>query len=103
MTSSKRASWRVVHTTAPLSKNQYSVYLRRYRHALRECCGFSAAEAALFSLHSGRRTGDTRMRQAGVSQDLRMAAGCWLDRDSEQLYNDMTDAEREALFANTVV
>ena len=32
-----------------------------------------------------------------------MAAGCWLDRDSEQLYNDMTDAEREELFANTVV
>ena len=38
-----------------------------------------------------------------MSQDLRMAPGCWLDRDSEQLYNDMTDAEREALFANTVV
>jgi hypothetical protein len=100
---SKRATWQVEHVNAPLSKNQYGVYLRRYRAALRACCSFSSTEAALFSLHSGRRTGDTLLRRSGVSQDLRMAAGCWLDRDSEALYNDMSDTEREALFAHTAV
>ena len=77
--------------------------MRRYREALRECCQFSKTETALFSLHSGRRTGDTLLRQAGVSQEMRMAAGCWLDRDSEAMHNDMTDAERGALFQNTAV
>ena len=99
----QRAFWDVKPMFAALDKNQYGVYLRRYRQALRECCYMSKDEANLFSLHSGRRSGDTWLRKAGVTVDMRMAAGCWLDRDSEALYNDMSDAEREALFAHIVV
>ena len=51
-------------------------------------------EAALFSLHSGRRTGDTWMRKAKLDQEQRMMAGCWLNKDSEAMYNDMDDFER---------
>ena len=99
----KRAFWDAQPMFYALDKKQYGVYLRRYRQALRECCAMSKDEANLFSLHSGRRSGDTWLRQAGVPAEMRMAAGCWLDRDSEALYNDMADAEREALFAHIVV
>ena len=71
----QRASWDVKPMFAALDRNQYGVYLRRYRQALRECCYMSKDEANLFSLHSGRRSGDTWLRKAGVSVDMRMAAG----------------------------
>ena len=88
---------------APLGKAQYGVYLRLFRRVLQACCGMSPTEAALFSLHSGRRTGDTLMREAGLSQEARMSAGCWLDADSERLYNQYTLAERLELYAATAI
>ena len=94
------ASWSVVPQTGPLSKNQYRVYLKLYRRALRDCCGMSKTQAGLFSLHSGRRSGDTLLRRAGVPQDLRMAAGCWLDANSEQLYNELSARERIEVFGS---
>ena len=97
------AQWKVVPSQAPLDKTQYGVYLRLFRRALKECCAFTPREAALFSLHSGRRTGNTLNRRAGKSQEERMAAGCWLAQDSERLYNDYTLEERADLFSATAI
>ena len=98
-----RAHWEVTPSTQPLSKKQYGVYLRLFRRALQDCCGMSPTESALFSLHSARRTGDTLMRVAGKTQEERMSAGCWLDADSERLYNQYTLAEKLKLYAATAI
>ena len=97
------AQWKVVPSRAPLDKTQYGVYLRLFRRALKECCALTPRLAALFSLHSGRRTGNTLNRRAGKSQEERMAAGCWLNQDSERLYNDYTLEERAELFSATAI
>ena len=98
-----RAHWEVTPSTRPLNKKQYSVYLRLFRRALQDCCGMSPTESALFSLHSGRRTGDTLLRVGGKTQQERMSAGCWLDKDSEQLYNQFSLAERLKIYAATAI
>jgi hypothetical protein len=97
------AHWKVEPSHTKLSRGQYGVYLRRYRIGLQECCNMTRAEASLFSLHTGRRTGDTWMRKAKLDQEKRMMAGCWLAKDSEAMYNDMDDLERLELFSHTAV
>ena len=43
------------------------------------------------------------MRAAGRTQEERMSAGCWLDADSERLYNQYTLAEKLKLYAATAI
>ena len=97
------AIWDVVPQCCKLGRNQYRVYLKLYRRALRACCNMTKTQAGLFSMHSGRRTGNNLLRRAGVPQDVRMAAGCWLDADSEQLYTELSEKERLEVFGHAAV
>lgn len=102
------AVWEVKEHFGRLGKSQYKVYLKLFRRALQGCCGFTKPQSLLFSLHTARRTGNTWLARgkpgvAPVSQDMRMAAGCWSARSSEVLYNELSDADRAALFGVAAV
>jgi hypothetical protein len=90
-------------TDKPLDKSQYKTYLKLIRRALRECCGFSKAQADLFGTHSFRRTGDSMMRREGKTQCERQGAGAWVHKSSETAYSDLSIGERVRLFGASCV
>ena len=63
----------------------------------------SQEDAKLFTTQFMRRTGDTLMAKAGVTQQDRAGAGCWRARTSEEGYNSLTPQERAAVTAAATV
>ena len=64
----------------------YEAALKLMRRALRECCGYSEAQAAGFGTQSLRRGGDTALFEAGVGAERRRLLGMWKTEAVELSY-----------------
>ena len=78
----------------------YHKFLRRFRRALRECCGLKKAEAALFGMQSLRRGGNTALWRKGASQDQRLAMGAWKTPEVEEGYLDWLMEDKIAMMTD---
>ena len=61
----------------PMAKLAYDHYLRRFRDALVDCCGYSRKLADDFGTQSLRSGGDSHLFFSGCDQTQRMIAGEW--------------------------
>ena len=70
----------------PMTKLAYSHYLRRFRDALVDCCGYSRKLADDFGCQSLRSGGDSHLFFSGCDQTQRMIAGEWSTASVEAGY-----------------
>jgi hypothetical protein len=70
----------------PIAKAAYGHYLTRFREALRQCCGYSQADAKEFGMQSMRSGGNTHLFHEGLTQEQRMGLGSWMTPRVEMGY-----------------
>lgn len=74
----------------------YNPMLAMCRRALRECCGYTKAQAQGFGTQSWRRGGDTALFEGNVPQEQRQLLGMWRTPSVELSYIGFTARQHMA-------